>query len=75
MAKSASYPIALTPLDEAGQCFGGSTLGSVERARKVSGVREARFAARKRHVLRPDTGDPRPLNRNGMAFRRLVRVG
>ncbi len=42
MAKSASYPIALTPLDEAGQCFGGSTFGSVERARQISGVREAR---------------------------------
>jgi hypothetical protein len=42
MAKSASYRIALTRLDAAGQCFGGSTLGSVERARQVSAVREAR---------------------------------
>jgi hypothetical protein len=42
MAKSASYPIALARLDAAGQCFGGSSLGSVESARQVSGVREAR---------------------------------
>ena len=50
-------------LSEARQYFIGSTLGSVECARQVSGVRDARFAASKRHALRPCTGDPGPLAR------------